>query len=71
MPTTNNQPDPLPNGGVDFAGRCLRCGFKVESTASCRCEARAAFEAMCDEQIEDYKEYLRRCGGTPISKILP
>lgn len=36
-PTPTPQPDPLPNGGVDLAGRCLRCGEHVQSSAGCDC----------------------------------
>lgn len=69
--STDGKPDPLPNGGVDITGRCLYCGFRIESTASCRCDARAAFEAMYEEQRAEYEDYVRRCNGTPISRIVP
>lgn len=71
MNMTDGTPDPLPNGGVDIMGRCLKCGFKVESSAACRCEARAAFDAMYEEQRAEYDGYVRRCGGVPISNVRP
>lgn len=30
---------------------------------------REAFRAMEDDQWKEYQEYMRRCGGIPISKI--
>lgn len=36
--TTNGQPEPLPNGGVDIYGRCLRCARKVETSGGCNCQ---------------------------------
>lgn len=32
---------------------------------------RAAFDAMEGDQRADYEDYLRRCGGVPISKVKP
>lgn len=46
---------------------CSRSGM----TASKRAELLAAFDAMHEESIEDYKDYVRRCGGVPISKVKP
>lgn len=32
-------------------------------------ELREAFAAMEQEQWDEYQDYLKRCGGVPISKI--
>lgn len=34
-------------------------------------ELRAAFRIMEREQREEYEDYVRRCGGVPISTIKP
>lgn len=33
--------------------------------------SRKAFEAMEREQREEYADYLRRCGGVPVSNVKP
>lgn len=32
---------------------------------------RAAFDAMADEQKAEFRDYVNRCGGTPISAVRP
>lgn len=39
--------------------------------ASKRIELLAAFDAMHDESIAEWLDYVKRCGGTPISKVKP
>lgn len=34
-------------------------------------EKRAIFDAMEMEQYRDYQDYVRRCGGTPVSTVKP
>jgi predicted YcjX-like family ATPase len=44
------------------AGTCDACK---------RDQQREAFAAMEQEQAEEYADYLRRCGGVPISHVKP
>ena len=60
---------------------CRKCNrgplFTWERTDSGICAecvrigAREALAAMKNEQEEDYADYVRRCGGVPISPIKP
>lgn len=47
----------------------LRAARGSESPDQKAHELREAFGAMEQEQWDDYQEYVKRCGGVPISKI--
>lgn len=53
-----------------FTEHCPHCGaFDPHGSPPER--TREAFDAMEREQAEEYADYLRRCGGVPISRVKP
>lgn len=61
-------------GMDDLENSVLNWAFdelKAQRDGSVAADQRATFAAMEDEQRAEYEDYVRRCGGVPISKIKP
>lgn len=58
----DGSPEQLPNGGVDVAGRCLRCGEQVQSSGGCGC---CYICGSRPGQPTTAKLFCSRCGNQP------
>lgn len=57
--------------GMNRHARTADMKDSMRQAAEDRANTLAAFDAMHEESIADWKDYVKRCGGTPISKIKP
>ncbi len=63
---SNREHEPARPAGDDSLHR-----VDGQTDDKCGAEIRAAMRAAEVEQREEWEDYLRRCGGTPISSVRP